>query len=53
MIIKKGNTLDVIKNVYFRRSEPISVVHFLTNRCNARCAFVLLILIIQKPLNPN
>ena len=39
MIIKKGNTLDVIKNVYFRRSEPISVVHFLTNRCNARCAF--------------
>ena len=39
MIIKKGNTLDVIKNVYFKRSEPVSIVHFLTNRCNARCSF--------------
>ena len=39
MIIKKGNTLDVIRNVYFKRSEPISLVHFLTNRCNARCSF--------------
>ena len=39
MIIKKGNTLDVIKNVYFKRTEPVSLVHFLTNRCNARCSF--------------
>ena len=39
MLIKKANTLDILKNVYLFRSEPISVVHFLTNRCNARCSF--------------
>ena len=39
MIIKKGKTLEILKNVYFKRFEPISVVHFLTNRCNARCSF--------------
>lgn len=39
MIIKKANTFDILKNVYLFRSEPISVVHFLTNRCNARCSF--------------
>ena len=31
--------MHVLKNVYFKKAEPISVVHFLTNRCNARCSF--------------
>ena len=39
MIIKKTSTFGVLKNVYLKRSEPLSVVHFLTNRCNARCSF--------------
>ena len=39
MIIKKANTFNVLKNVYIKRTEPLSVVHFLTNRCNARCSF--------------
>lgn len=39
MLIKKANTFSVLKNVYLSRSEPISVVHFITNRCNARCSF--------------
>jgi radical SAM protein with 4Fe4S-binding SPASM domain len=39
MIFKKAKFFDVIKNVYFKRTEPISLVHFLTNRCNARCSF--------------
>ena len=30
--------LKVLKSVYFKK-EPLSLVHFLTNRCNARCSF--------------
>lgn len=26
-------------NLYLRRKNPISVIHFVTNRCNARCSF--------------
>ena len=30
---------SVLKNINFTKNEPVSVVHFLTNRCNARCSF--------------
>jgi radical SAM protein with 4Fe4S-binding SPASM domain len=33
------NLLKLIKNIYIDKNEPISVVHFITNRCNARCSF--------------
>ena len=39
MITKKANLLHVLNNVYFKKNEPVSIVHFLTNRCNARCSF--------------
>jgi len=39
MIVKKANLIKVINNIYFTKNEPVSVVHFLTNRCNARCSF--------------
>jgi MoaA/NifB/PqqE/SkfB family radical SAM enzyme len=39
MITKKAKLSKVLKNIYFQRNEPVSVVHFLTNRCNARCSF--------------
>ena len=39
MIVKKANFTKVLKNVYFNKDEPISIVHFVTNRCNARCSF--------------
>ena len=39
MITRKANSLHVLNNVYLRKSEPISIVHFITNRCNARCSF--------------
>ncbi len=39
MLTKKANLLRVINNIYFRKNEPISLVHFITNRCNARCSF--------------
>ena len=39
MITKKANLLHVLNNVYLKREEPVSIVHFLTNRCNARCSF--------------
>ena len=39
MITKKAKLSKVLKNVYFERNEPVSLVHFLTNRCNARCSF--------------
>lgn len=30
---------NLIKNNYITRKYPISLVHFVTNRCNARCSF--------------
>ena len=39
MITTKANLLHVLNNIYFKKAEPVSVVHFLTNRCNARCSF--------------
>ena len=39
MIIKKANISNVLKNIYFSKNEPVSLVHFITNRCNARCSF--------------
>jgi MoaA/NifB/PqqE/SkfB family radical SAM enzyme len=39
MITKKANLLHVLNNIYFKKNEPVSIVHFLTNRCNARCSF--------------
>lgn len=26
-------------NIQFKKSNPVSLVHFITNRCNARCSF--------------
>ena len=39
MITKKTNLMRVLNNIYFTKNEPISLVHFITNRCNARCSF--------------
>ncbi len=39
MIFKKTNFARVLNNIYFMKNEPISLVHFITNRCNARCSF--------------
>jgi radical SAM protein with 4Fe4S-binding SPASM domain len=39
MITKKTSLSHVILNILFKKNEPVSVVHFLTNRCNARCSF--------------
>jgi radical SAM protein with 4Fe4S-binding SPASM domain len=30
---------NLIKNNYITKKSPISLVHFVTNRCNARCSF--------------
>ncbi len=35
----KANFFKVVKNVYFEKKTPVSLIHFLTNRCNARCSF--------------
>ena len=39
MLTRKANLFRVINNLYFNKKEPISLVHFITNRCNARCSF--------------
>ena len=39
MITSKANLINVLQNLYFSKNEPISLVHFVTNRCNARCSF--------------
>ena len=38
-IFKKVNPIRFLKNLYFTQNEPVSLVHFVTNRCNARCSF--------------
>ena len=32
------NKLNLVKNIYLKK-YPISLVYFVTNRCNARCFF--------------
>ena len=39
MIVQNANLLKVLTNVYILKKEPISLIHFITNRCNARCSF--------------
>ena len=39
MITKKTNLTRILNNIYFLKNEPVSLVHFITNRCNARCSF--------------
>lgn len=39
MILNKTSIPYVVKNILFTRKEPVSLVHFITNRCNARCSF--------------
>lgn len=39
MITTKANIFNVLQNLYFTKNQPISLVHFVTNRCNARCSF--------------
>lgn len=39
MITKKASLPRILNNIYFSKNEPISLVHFITNRCNARCSF--------------
>ena len=33
------NKIKLLKNVYLKKNKPVSLVLFLTNRCNARCSF--------------
>jgi radical SAM protein with 4Fe4S-binding SPASM domain len=39
MLTKNTSSAHVIQNLFFQKKEPISLVHFITNRCNARCSF--------------
>ena len=39
MLVKKTSLTRVVKNILLKRNEPVSLVHFVTNRCNARCSF--------------
>lgn len=33
------DVLSLVTNVHVSRRNPVSLVHFVTNRCNARCSF--------------
>ena len=39
ILTKKASFLKILFNLFVIQNEPISIVHFLTNRCNARCSF--------------
>ena len=39
MIFKKAKIGTVINNILIKKKTPVSLIHFLTNRCNARCSF--------------
>lgn len=34
-----GNIVSLAANVHLTRKYPVSIVHFVTHRCNARCSF--------------
>ena len=38
-LTKRTSFLRSLKNLYITKKEPLSLVHFITNRCNARCSF--------------
>ena len=38
-IFQKVNPLRFLANMWFFQNEPVSVVYFVTNRCNARRSF--------------
>ena len=33
------NKLKLLKNIYLKKNKPVSLILFVTNRCNARCSF--------------
>ena len=33
------NKLRLLKNIYLKKNQPVSLIIFLTERCNARCSF--------------
>ena len=39
MLENYKRNIKLIKNIYLKKTSPISLIHFLTNRCNARCSF--------------
>ena len=39
MIFKKAKLSKNLNNIYLNKQTPISLIHFLTNRCNAMCSF--------------
>jgi len=39
MLTKKAKLPKVLANIYLNKKTPVSLIHFLTNRCNARCSF--------------
>ena len=39
MLTQKANLIRTVNNILLKKNEPISLVHFVTNRCNARCSF--------------
>lgn len=38
-MFKEKNLPKIAANIIFNKKEPVSLVHFVTNRCNARCSF--------------
>lgn len=34
-----SGTISLVTNVHVTRRNPVSLIHFVTNRCNARCSF--------------
>ena len=39
MFVRKTKLSHVLQNILISKKEPVSLVHFITNRCNARCSF--------------
>ena len=46
-------TANLIKNLIFKKSTPISLIIFLTNRCNARCPFCFIDFNNKETQNKN
>jgi radical SAM protein with 4Fe4S-binding SPASM domain len=39
IMFEKAKVVKTISNILIKKKTPVSLIHFLTNRCNARCSF--------------
>ena len=47
------NKFKLLKNIYLKKTKPVSLIIFLTERCNARCSFCFIDFNNKESQNKN